>query len=63
MKEINKEDNFLLVQDIAALIEDSKKQLVRAANSSLTLLFWHIGKRINDEILKKNVQNTVSRLC
>lgn len=52
MKEINKEDNFLLVQDIAALIEDSKKQLVRAANSSLTLLFWHIGKRINDEILK-----------
>lgn len=52
MKEINKEDNFLLVQDIAALIENSKIQLVLAANSSLTLLFWHIGKRINDEILK-----------
>jgi predicted nuclease of restriction endonuclease-like (RecB) superfamily len=52
MKEINKEGNFLLVQDIAALIDESKKQLARTANSSLTLLFWHIGKRINDEILK-----------
>lgn len=52
MKELNKEDNFLLVQDIAALIEESKKQLLRTANSTLTLLFWHIGKRINDEILK-----------
>lgn len=41
-----------LVQEISLLIEDSKQQVVRTANSALTLLFWHIGKRINDEILK-----------
>jgi hypothetical protein len=39
-----------LVQEISLLIEESKQQVVRTANSALTLLFWHIGKRINDEI-------------
>ena len=41
-----------LVQEISLLIEDSKQQVVRTANSALTLLFWQVGKRVNDEILK-----------
>ena len=40
-----------LVQELSVLIEESKQQVSRVANSSMTLLFWHVGKRINEEIL------------
>ncbi len=40
--------------EISALIEESKQQVIRTANSTLTLLFWHVGKRINEEILKND---------
>lgn len=44
-------DNDLL-SDISLLIEQSKRHIASQANSTLTLLFWQIGKRINDEILQ-----------
>ena len=47
----NNQNTILLVQELSLLIEQSKQQVQRAANSTLTLLFWHVGKRINDEIL------------
>lgn len=40
-----------LVHELSAIIEKSKQQVHRTANSALTLLFWHVGKRINEEIL------------
>lgn len=40
-----------LVKDIVFLIEESKSQLAQAVNSTLTILYWRIGKRINDDIL------------
>lgn len=40
-----------LVQELSVLIEESKQHVSRVANSSMTLLFWHVGKRINEEIL------------
>jgi hypothetical protein len=43
-----------LVQEISLLIEKSKQQVVRTANSALTLLFWQVGKRVNDEVLKND---------
>jgi hypothetical protein len=43
-----------LVQEISILIEESKQQVVRTANSALTLLFWQVGKRVNDEVLKND---------
>jgi predicted nuclease of restriction endonuclease-like (RecB) superfamily len=43
-----------LVQEISLLIEESKLQVVRTANSALTTLFWQVGKRVNDEILKND---------
>jgi predicted nuclease of restriction endonuclease-like (RecB) superfamily len=54
MSEIDKYniESSALVSEISLLIEESKQHVSRVANSSLTLLFWHIGKRINDEILK-----------
>jgi hypothetical protein len=36
---------------LSQLIEQSRQQLASAANSVLTMLFWQIGKRINEDIL------------
>ncbi len=54
MQELEKYNTPDLVQEISFLIEESKQQVVRTANSALTILFWHVGKRINDEILKND---------
>ena len=51
MKLINKTTPDLL-QELALLIEQSQQQVVAQANSTLTLLFWQVGKRINEEILQ-----------
>lgn len=42
----------LLMNDLTQLIEQSQRQVVAQANSTLTMLFWQIGLRINSEILK-----------
>ena len=53
MSELTKHsENTDLLSDISLLIEQSKRHIASQANSTLTLLFWQIGKRINDEILK-----------
>lgn len=47
--------NFLdekLFGELSQLIEQSQQQVVSYANSTLTLLFWQVGKRINEEVLK-----------
>lgn len=41
-----------LYNEISQLIEQSQQQLVAQANSTLTMLFWHIGRHINQSILK-----------
>lgn len=41
-----------LLTELSQLIEQSQQQVVSQANSTLTMLFWHIGKRINKEILQ-----------
>ncbi len=41
-----------LLNELSQLIEQSRQQLVSQANSTLTMLFWHIGKRINENILQ-----------
>ena len=52
MNGLNKKVSLNIVQEISALIEESKQQVVRTANSTLTLMFWQVGKRINEEVLK-----------
>ena len=48
---IQNPDNDLLTE-LSQLIEQSQQQVVAQVNSTLTLLFWHIGNRINNEILQ-----------
>ncbi len=52
MSKIEKQSSGDLVQEISVLIEKSKQQVAKSANSALTLLFWQVGKRINEDILK-----------
>lgn len=43
-------DNHLF-SELSELIEKSQQQVVSYANSTLTILFWQVGKRINEDIL------------
>jgi predicted nuclease of restriction endonuclease-like (RecB) superfamily len=49
---IAKQTDDALFNELSQLIEQSQRQLVSAANSTLTMLFWQIGKRINEDILQ-----------
>jgi len=49
-QKINRKDK--LFNDIASLIIESKSFVANTINSTLTLLYWKIGKRINEDILK-----------
>lgn len=45
----NTHDNLLT--DIRQLIESTKAQVATTVNSAMTLMYWHIGDRINREVL------------
>jgi len=56
-----------LFTELSHLIEQSRQQMAAYANSTLTVLFWQIGKRINEEVLQnqradygKQIVSTVS---
>ncbi|MDR2972915.1 MAG: DUF1016 N-terminal domain-containing protein [Bacteroidales bacterium] len=57
----------ILFNDFSQLIEQSKSFVIAQANSVMTMLFWNVGKRINEVILKnkqadygKRIVSTVS---
>ena len=41
-----------LQSDISKLISESRHQVAQVVNSTIVMLYWAIGKRINEEILK-----------
>ena len=49
---MNEITNNSLFEQIKNLIEQTKNNVAIAVNSSLTIMYWHIGKIINDEILQ-----------
>jgi len=64
---VEQSTNGSLFNELSSLIEQSKQRLAVTANSTLTLLFWQVGKRINDEVLNneraeygKQIVSTVS---
>jgi hypothetical protein len=40
-----------LLLDVRALIEAARQQVAQAVNAGLVTLYWHVGKRIRQEIL------------
>ena len=58
----------VLLADLSQLIEQSKQFVIVQANSVMTMLFWNVGKRINEDILQnkradygKQIVATLSR--
>ena len=41
-----------LIREIKTLIDQGRRQAVVAVNSALTLTYWHVGRRINEELLQ-----------
>ncbi len=60
--------NNTIFEQIKNLIELTKQNVAIAVNSSLTIMYWEIGNKINQDILKnlraeygKEIVVTVSR--
>jgi hypothetical protein len=41
-----------LIRDVRQMIEETRASVAAAVNTGLTMLYWRIGRRINQEILK-----------
>ena len=54
MVSINDESNIILLEDLRELIDSARKSVAKTVNSTMTLLYWQIGKRIYTEILNEN---------
>lgn len=50
--ENNLDKNILLFSDIKSLIDETRSAVAQTVNAGLTMLYWNIGKKINDDILK-----------
>ncbi len=42
-----------LFGEIRELIEQSRKQVAVTVNATMTMLYWQVGKRIHEEVLKE----------
>lgn len=41
-----------LLKDLRQMIEETRQGVAATVNTALTMLYWRIGKRLNDEILQ-----------
>jgi predicted nuclease of restriction endonuclease-like (RecB) superfamily len=46
-------DQGPLFSDVRQMIEEARQAVGRMVNAQLTMLYWNIGRRINEEVLKK----------
>ena len=42
-----------LLSDLRALIADARQDVARRVNSALVILYWKVGKRVRQDILKE----------
>ena len=40
-----------LIQDLRQIIEQARGRVAATANYELTMMYWHIGERVNREVL------------
>ncbi|GAB3525975.1 PDDEXK nuclease domain-containing protein [Pontibacter brevis] len=52
MEEI--QNSTLLVNEVKQLIAHSREKVATTVNAEITLLYWLVGKRVNDEILRNS---------
>jgi len=51
-KNISPSQNHELLHDVKTLIEQGQRQAVVAVNNAITVTYWHVGQRINQEVLQ-----------
>ena len=51
MKEKEIQNELGIFNEVKMLIESGRQQIAVAVNSAMTLVYWQVGKRINDEVL------------
>ncbi len=61
LKKIDTEQ--LLFTDVALLIEESKKYIAHTVNTTLSILYWKIGKRINLEVFNSLINKQLNKLA
>ena len=42
-----------LLNDLRTLIEETRLDVARSVNSALVMLYWNVGQRIRQDILKE----------
>ena len=59
MNEIEKNNQIVspsvsqsLIQDLRQIIEQARGHVAATANYALSMMYWHIGERINREVLE-----------
>ena len=57
-----------LVEDLRQIIEQTRGRVAATVNSELTMMYWHIGERINRDVLGnqraeygKQIVSTIAR--
>ncbi len=50
-----------LLNSIKMLIEQSKQQVAVAVNAAMSMLYWQIGKRINEELKGKSEKKLMEK--
>jgi hypothetical protein len=55
-------NNSMLLEDIRQMIEATRSAVASTINAGLTTLYWNIGKRIREEILKGERGKTGKKL-
>ncbi len=61
MNNLQNTDNSLF-QDLAKIIEQGKKQVAVQVNSTLTITYWQVGKRINEDVLQNQRADMENKL-
>lgn len=51
MEQVTNHAENQIVSDIHSIIEQSRLQVAATVNAGMTLMYWHIGERINREVL------------
>ena len=51
IQKIQQYNTRFLIQDLRQIIEQARGQVAATANYTQTMMYWHIGERINREVL------------
>lgn len=60
---IQNNDLIPLVDDLRQIINQARKRVAVNVNAELTLMYWHIGERINREVLGNERAEYGNGLC